>query len=342
MTLATHAEARSSARAIAGAMLLAAICCCNAGQLSAVGPESVCKADSDCTFSYESCVSEVCSCDPAKCNGVCAGSACIPTACSTTGNRCAMAGFPLCDPQADDCYPVNGACSSDLPCPTFGGGPQALGILACGTDGFCHLKPPAPDRLSDLDGTPDLPVATPNAGEVFSDGSTLAFAWPTVRGPVIATVTTTHPQYPSDLSAPLWAAFLDTGSSGVRWSDGANPDGSGWHQPAAPPPAGPLFLVVASYQGSTLASTSNTMAFRVGSPWPSPGTDCDPASTDLAQCAAPQVVQACYEKHCERGCASDVDCAGAADGRCGYPTANGVRYCGVNEPGSDAGADGSE
>jgi hypothetical protein len=330
-----------SAWLFAGGTLLAASSGCSSGA-GITGPaQPQCETDADCFFAFQTCVSGRCSCDSSKCNGVCvAGVECRPTSCSSDGNRCGTAGFDLCDPVADECYPLNGACSDTVSCPTLGGAALGLGALTCGADSFCHLGP-VPDRLESFESTPDLPVTSPSPGQVFGDGSTAAFAWPTTTDTVIATVTTTHPEYPSDISTPAWAAFLGSNSDGVRWSDGANPDGGDWSHPPAAPPSGPLFLVVAGYQGSNLASISKTIAFRVGSSWPGPGTPCDPSSSDPDQCWAPLVVQDCYSNHCQRVCASHVDCSGVADGRCGYPTASGIRYCGVAVDGADAGVDGA-
>lgn len=295
-----------------------------AGACGDDGGARSCTETAECLW-FQACNGSYCVCDPDKCRGTCLGAACVRSDCSTSGNRCGLSGFDLCEPVADECYPSNGRCEMRADCPTF----DSRHDVQCGTDGFCHATAPNLQAAL-LDDVPTLEVWSPTNGATFDDASAIEFQWAPQAGPVIAVVTTARPRGTYDLADPVWAAFVPPGASAVHWGDGATPHADDWTTPPSEPPSGPLFFVAAAYEGVRVDAISSPLAFRVGDDWPSFGAACEGSRPDGSECAKPDELLVCHRTRCERPCLSHADCRGIADERCGKPILGHGRFCGVD------------
>jgi hypothetical protein len=292
-----------------------------------------CEDDSDC-WSFQACRNQMCECVPSRCDGTCNRSGCVRTACSTSGNRCGIDGYDLCEPASDECYPSNGRCEERFDCPTFDR--EAV----CGADGFCHIAIDR-ERWWEFEGVPNLALTQPLPGDRFEDAASVSFRWLPRPGPVILVVTSQRPWRKTDLAEPLWAAFAEPETEAVDWSEGSAPDEGGWTAPAAPP-SGALYVVATEYQGEQVVRIGDPVAFRVGDDWPALGAPCSEEG-ETPECDVPDEPRGCYESRCEQACLSHADCRGIADGRCGTPIVGGGRYCGIHSDSreSAAGSSGS-
>jgi hypothetical protein len=249
---------------------------------------------------------------------------CFSAECSPWGNRCGSAEYDLCEPIADECYPSNGRCRTQGDCPRFSWEQS----VDCGLDGFCHVLP-ADDARPILDDADLLSVSPLPDGNSFANTDDIEFSWEPQPGPVIAVVTVTRPLFASDLAEPLWAAFLEPYENGVRWEDGAAPNGESWAAPPSNLPGGTLYFTAVAYEGLRVTRISPTLLFRVGESWPELGAPCSADPQYGLDCASPGEPRTCYQLKCERPCLSHVDCQDIGDGRCGDPVLGIGRLCGI-------------
>jgi hypothetical protein len=235
----------------------------------------------------------------------------------------------ICDPWTHRCLPDSGDCSAHG-CPTFD--PiQTIASIDCeGSAQLCrtHLRP---IRITELPSN-DIPITSPEPGQVVAPGQDLVVSWDATRNPVIVNVFDQLPASTSTLAPfadhAIWGGVsLPSHAPRLAWGDGFAIRNNVWQAgPPSRPADGAYYLLITSIDQEQVIAASALVAFWVGAhpSWPEPGALCSDALAIPGTCDNPVSPQACRDGRCYRLCSSDADCP---DTVCEHTNADGFRVC---------------
>jgi hypothetical protein len=249
-----------------------------------------------------------------------------------------------CDLSDGRCYANNGVCKSPSDCPIVG---AALGVAADCQQSRCALVTPEPEPFGPngiaISLMPVRPERSSGAPQpmIFETSEQIQFEYVTRHAHFLLVRTERPGTATTDFTAEAIWGVARRAASGpgtrrtARWSDGHRIEDGVWHDDPGDPIAGvTLYALVIAVDGDNVVDTSQVLAFRVGSPFPRPGSACTRSlnindrrrGEPLAEeCFHPSIAMTCVNAACREICVGSHGCA--SPDKCSVVPEVGIRVC---------------